>query len=268
MMIRALVLFALLCGPLALSPMARADSSMIEARILTGWRQDDGSHIAALRLSMLDGWKTYWRSPGDAGIPPRFDWTGSENLSSVQITWPTPKSIDQGGLRTIGYADTVVWPLTLTPARKDQPIKLAGKIELGVCKDICVPVTLILSQDLPKATQRDPRIVSALAARPYSAQEAGVTSVRCSISPVEGGIRVRADVKLPHTGGDEIAVIETSNPAIWVAQAVTSRQNGYLVAETEMYHVEGGAFALDRSGLRITVIGEHQAVDIQGCPSN
>jgi DsbC/DsbD-like thiol-disulfide interchange protein len=268
MMTRILVLIALIFGPVALAPMARADSSMIEASILTGWRQDDGSHVAALQLSMLDGWKTYWRAPGDAGIPPRFDWAGSENLASVQITWPTPRSIDQGGIRTIGYSDTVIWPLTLTPARKDQPIMLAGKIELGVCKDICVPVTLILSQDLPKATQRDPRIVSALAARPYSAQEAGVTSVRCSVSPVEGGIRLRADLQLPHTGGEEIAVIETSNPAIWVAQAATTRRNGILTAETEMYHVQGSAFALDRSGLRITVIGEHQAVDIQGCPAN
>src|SRR6056297_58904 len=268
MMTRILSLFALLVGLGTMAPVARADSSMIQASILTGWRQDDGSHVAALQLSMLDGWKTYWRAPGDAGIPPRFDWTGSDNLAAVQITWPTPQSIDQGGLRTIGYSDTVIWPLTLTPSNKGQPIKVAGKIELGVCTDICVPVTLILSQDLPKATQRDPRIVSALAARPCSAQEAGVTSVRCSVSPVEGGLRLRADVTLPHTGGDEIAVIETSNPAIWVAQATTTRQNGSLVAKTEMYHVEGRAFALDRSGLRITVIGDRQAVDIQGCPSN
>lgn len=257
-----------LCGLLLSTLPLRADPSMIDARILTGWRAEDGRHVAALHLTMSDGWKTYWRAPGDAGVPPRFDWRGSDNLADFRVTWPTPRTIDQGGIRTIGYADTVTLPLTLTPERPDQPIRLSGTIELGVCKDICVPVTLTLSQELPQSdTRRDPRIVSAMAARPYTAQEAGVGAVRCTVSAMQGGLHLRAEVDLPRVGADEVAVIETANPEIWVAQAETQRRGGRLVAETELHHVEGRAFALDRSGLRITVIGDDRAVDIQGCPA-
>ena len=265
---QALSIVPLLCAILLTALPLRADQSMIEARILTGWRQDDGRHVAALHLTMLDGWKTYWRAPGDAGVPPRFDWRGSDNLAAVRVTWPTPRTIDQGGIRTIGYSDAVTLPLTLTPAEAGKPITLSGTVELGVCKDICVPMTLNLSQELPfSETRRDPRIVSAIASRPFSAQEGGVAAVRCTMSAMQGGLRLRAEVDLPRIGQNEIAVIETANPAIWVAQAETHRSQGRLVAETELHHVEGHAFALDRSGLRITVIGDDKAVDIRGCPA-
>lgn len=264
---RILLFLAALWAPFLSVHTAQADPDMVDAHILTGWRQEDGRHISALHLTLKNGWKTYWRAPGDAGIPPQFDWRKSRNLAGVQVTWPTPRSIQQSGVRTIGYADSMTLPLTLVPETPGRPIVLDGTIEIGVCKDVCVPVTLRLSQDLgAQPSKRDPRIVAAMAARPFSAKEAGVTRVACSISPIKGGLRLRAEVDLPDTGGQEVAVIETPNPAIWVAQADTARRNGRLVAETDMYHVNGGTFALDRSGLRITVIGEKRAVDIRGCP--
>ncbi|MCZ0813220.1 MAG: protein-disulfide reductase DsbD domain-containing protein [Pseudomonadota bacterium] len=263
-----LPVLAALCGLSLTSLAAHAEEAMIKARILTGWSQQDGQHVAGLQLTMQDGWKTYWRAPGDAGIPPRFDWRGSRNLAGVQITWPTPRAIDQGGQRAIGYRDTVTLPLTLTPRAQGEPISLSGKIEMGVCKDICVPVTLSLSQELPHGeTRRDPQIVAALASRPESAQEAGVKDVRCTVTPVEGGLQLTAEMRMPAIGHDEIAVVEAGDDAIWVAQPRTERDGERLVASTELYHVEGDAFALDRSAIRITVIGGQRAVDIRGCPA-
>jgi len=245
---------------------ANPAADLVEASILTGWRGTDGRHVAAVHLELQDGWKTYWRAPGDAGIPPRFNWSGSRNLSDVAITWPTPRTLSQNGVRTIGYANSLTLPIHFTPKQAGQAINLDGTLELGLCKDVCLPLTLRISQDLPQAGgKRDPRIVAALAARPYSAREAGVGRVACSVSPIEDGMRLRAEIDVKRQGRDEMAVIETDNPQIWVAQARTTRQNGRLLAETELYHVNGDSFALNREGLRITVLGGGQAVDIQGC---
>ena len=242
---------------------------VVEASLLPGWRTADGRHMAALRIRLEPGWKTYWRAPGDVGIPPEFDWRASGNLAGAEITWPTPHRFDQGGVTTIGYKDEVILPISFTPAREGQDIALRGTLDMGVCSDVCVPISLNVSAELPRdATSPDPRIAAALAARPFTAQEAGAHGLHCTITPgADGALALRAEVTLPGTGGAEMAVIETDNPQVWVAPARTQRVGDRLIAETELVHVDGRAFALDRSGLRLTVLGGSQAVDFQGCPA-
>lgn len=253
-----------------LAPPVEANSppGMLEARILPGWRLENGRHMAAVHITLKDGWKTYWRAPGDIGIPPRFDWSGSRNLDAARIVWPAPTRIDQAGVMTLGYKDAVTLPVAVTPRRPGQPVMLAGVMELGVCKDICVPVRLSVSAEL-SATQTtpDPGIAAALAQRPLSAREAGVSAIACRLRPAEEGLILTAEITMPPAGGDELTVIETADPRIWVARATTTRRGDRLVAETELIHVEGRAFVLDRSRLRITVLGRDRAVDIRGCAS-
>ena len=79
------------CGLfLGSSAAAQMPENVAESRILTGWRDANGTHYAALEIMLAPGWKTYWRTPGDAGIPPQFNWSGSENLSAVGVSYPVP----------------------------------------------------------------------------------------------------------------------------------------------------------------------------------
>ena len=102
------------------------------------------------------------------------------------------------GMRTIGYHDDLVLPVRLTPRQADRAITLEARLEIGVCKDICVPVEMTVAADLPPGTRaRDPRIAAALAARPYTAAEAGVGRVACTLSPIDGGgLRLVAEVEM------------------------------------------------------------------------
>ena len=247
---------------------AQQADDLVEMRVLPGWRAADGTHMAALDLRLLPGWKTYWRAPGDAGIPPQFDWRRSRNLSGAEIVWPTPRVIVQGDLQSIGYSDRVVLPLRLDPSQDGREIKLKGTIEIGVCSDICVPVRLKVNETLAAAAAKpDPRIAAALASRPYSASEAGVGRVACSVSAIQDGLGLRAEIDLPNARDGETAIVEVDDPKIWVSQAKTKRKGNRLVAETRLYHVDGRSFALNRSGIRITVLSSSRAVDIQGCPA-
>lgn len=260
----SLIVSALLANPVP----AQAGNEMVEVQILPGWRMADGTHMAALKVSLAQGWKTYWRAPGEAGIPPHFDWGGSGNLAGVEVEWPTPEQTVTNGMRTIGYARDLVLPLRLTPVQDDRAIRLRVGLEIGVCKDICVPVTRELAQDLPpdRATP-DPQIAAALAARPYAAAEAGVTRVACQIEPIEGGLRVLSEVDMPVMGRNEFVVLETGNPSLWVAPSESRRSGNRLRAETDIFHVEGRGFLLDRGALRLTVLTDGDAVDIRGCPA-
>ncbi|OWU85436.1 hypothetical protein ATO6_00305 [Oceanicola sp. 22II-s10i] len=252
--------------PLAPAALANPYENNVSARILPGWRGADGRHVAGLELTLTKGWKTYWRSPGEAGVPPIFDWSGSDNLSAVQVVWPRPTVFDQNGLRSIGYHGRVVLPLVLTPARAGQPIRLDGDVSLGICEDVCVPLDLRISGTLPaQGGGRDPAIAAAMADRPYSAREAKVGKVECHLTPGQRGIGLSVDIAMPSAGGRETIVVESNDPGLWVADAETVRQGNRVVARTEIMHSAGGSFALDRSGLTITVLGRDHAVEISGC---
>lgn len=245
---------------------ARSPQEMVTVTILPGWLMPDGTRMAALRFELAPGWKTYWRAPGEAGIPPRFDWRGSRNVAAVEILWPTPQQTTTNGLRTIGYAHDLVLPVRITPARAGQPVSLSGDLEIGVCSDICVPVETEVSLDLPLGDgDRDPRIAAALAARPYSAAEAGVGHVACRVAPVEGGMELAVEIEMARMGAQEMVVIESGDPDLWVAQAHSARSGDRITARTKIYHVDGRGFVLDRGALRFTVLSTGDAVDIHGC---
>lgn len=241
---------------------------IVQLDVLQGGMQRDGTYQAAIRLQMADGWKTYWRRPGDAGIPPRLEWHGSRNVASATETWPTPVVFDQGGMRSIGYISQLVLPVSIMPKSQRREVRGRGKIEFGICREVCIPAELSFGATLDPKAPRHPSIAAALAAQPFSEREAGVGSVVCSVSPTEDGLRVTARISLPSTGGSEFAVFEPDNPAIWSSEAILSRQGNTLTATSELIHVDGEPYLLDRSALRITVIGQRHAVDIRGCSAD
>ncbi|MFT4149392.1 MAG: protein-disulfide reductase DsbD family protein [Paracoccaceae bacterium] len=261
-MIRALVL-ALSLAPPAL---AATQDEVLQATVLPGWQAQDGSRMAALRLKLAPAWKTYWRAPGDAGIPPSFDWSGSENLGSVRYLWPRPVVFHTNGMQTIGYHDELVLPLQITPRDPSQPVVLRGRVDLGICNEICMPASLEVQARLEGAGAPDAAIRGALAARPSTAREAGLSAIACSVSPSANGLRITAQMAMPRLGGDETVVFE-AGPDIWVDEAQTTRTGGHLVAEADMVADSRAPFALDRSNLVVTVIAPDRAVEIRGCPA-
>jgi DsbC/DsbD-like thiol-disulfide interchange protein len=269
MFARYLLSFVLLAVTMVAPASARTPQDMVAVSILPGWRMADGTLMAALRFELAPGWKTYWRAPGEAGIPPRFDWRGSRNVGAVEVLWPTPQQTTTNGLRTIGYSHDLILPVRITPARTGEPVSLAGDLEIGVCSDICVPVETEVSLDLPLGGDgdgdRDPRIAAALAARPYTATEAGVGQVTCRVAPVAGGMELAVEIEMAQMGAREMVVVESGDPELWVEQAETARAGDRISARTEIYHVDGRGFVLDRSALRFTVLTTGDAVDIRGC---
>jgi DsbC/DsbD-like thiol-disulfide interchange protein len=267
---RPTLLFALAALGLAGSACAEGNggptTDMAEVSVLPGWRTAGGSHMAALHVALAPGWKTYWRAPGDGGIPPRFGFSGSRNLAGVRFHWPRPQVYEINGLRSIGYDGELVLPMELIPERAGEPIRLRGEVELGVCQEICVPTSALLAADLPAAGAEDARILAALSDRPATAGEAGVAGVRCEIEPIRDGLRLTAWIEMPPVGGDEVAVFELPDQSIWISESTGGRDGGRLTASSDLVPPAGAPFALDRSTVRITVLGESRAVEVEGCP--
>lgn len=261
MMMRVLILATGLAGP------AAAQTDLVSGSLRAGWQTEAGTRMAAIQLTLAPGWKTYWRAPGDAGIPPAFDWSRSDNLGSVTIHWPRPEVFNINGMTTIGYADQVILPVELRPRDPSRPMTVSADIDLGVCRDICVPATLRLSADLAAPGGPDAMIRAALDARPLPARAAGLTGIACRVEPEADGLRIEARIDLPATGGAETVVFE-AGPGVWVDESRVTRDGNRLTAVTEMVGPSGGAFALDRSAVTVTVLGRDRAVEISGCPAD
>ncbi len=239
--------------------------NVVQAEVLTGWRSDAATHLAAIKITLAPGWATYWRAPGDSGIPPQFTFAGSDQITKITPHWPTPEVFGTNGLRSVGYYDTVVIPLTVDLEGAAPDVALEGEMLIGVCEDICIPVTLGFSALLPVKGTADSAITAALADRPTPQAAANVGDVTCRIDPIADGLRMTTQVAVPKTGASEHVVVETRDPSIWVSEAKSTRSGDTLTSVVDMVHPSGQAFAIDRSGVRITVLGSDMAVDIRGC---
>jgi DsbC/DsbD-like thiol-disulfide interchange protein len=251
--------------PIAVTASAQVPDDMVRAEMLNGWRMENGAHMSALRLTLAPGWKTYWRAPGDGGIPPLFDWTGSGNLSDVSVSWPVPEVFYLNGMRSVGYSDVVTIPIEFRPVEGGSTIAVSGRVEIGVCEDICVPVSLVVAADLPPGGASDPRIAAALNDRPMTRREAGVQGVDCVIEPISDGLRLTATITMPRLGPEEETVVELTGAAVWVSEPEVTRDGAALRAMADLVPPEAAPFALERDALRFTVISDGQAVDIRGC---
>jgi DsbC/DsbD-like thiol-disulfide interchange protein len=108
-------------------------------RLIAGSRTNDAIARAGIEIRLAPRWKTYWRYPGDSGVPPRFDFAGSENVKSIEIMWPAPHRFsDESGI-TIGYKDDVIFPLHIVAQDVAKPVRLRLKADYAICEKICIP---------------------------------------------------------------------------------------------------------------------------------
>ena len=264
----ALAAAAPLAAPATAQSLAGAGAEGLESvALLKGWRQPNGTHVAALEIRLRPGWHTYWRAPGAYGIPPQFDWSGSRNLESVSYIWPRPSAFESYGARTIGYHDALVLPMILRPSDPAAPIEAALKLFFGVCEDICIPaeaeLAATLAVDGPPGGK--PRIDRALSRRALTAVEAGVVDATCELLPGADGNELAATVTFGATPAQgQIALLEAGRPDVWVGELRSVEDGPRISAQAEMRGASGGV-ALDRSAVRITILDDSRAVEIQGC---
>ncbi|WP_374298895.1 protein-disulfide reductase DsbD domain-containing protein [Paracoccus sp. (in: a-proteobacteria)] len=247
----------LLCLALSALPLsAEPAPGLIGVRILPGWVQSDGSRVGAIEFQLQPGWKTYWRSPGDSGLPPVFDWSGSDNLGDIALHWPAPQAIPSGDGVALGYHDRLVLPFTARPADPGQPVDLAVSVDFGLCKNICVPAHAALRADSPGAAP-DPVILAAMDRVPEPAGE----RPSCDIRPIEDGIRVTATLPRPVA----LAAMELADSDVWVSGTEVRSESGRTLLTADFVPPEAAPFDLPRNRLVFTLADKDGAVEMRGC---
>ena len=247
-------------------PLRAQNTDYGSVRLLNGWQMPDGTHQAALVFDLNPGWKTYWRSPGPNGIPPQFNWLGSRNLAGVAISWPVPHMVGPIGALALGYTDQVVIPIRFR-AQDAGAVSIALYLEFGVCSDICIPASLSLLANLD-AGQAEGRalIEAALRDVPHAGGGADFASYNCTILPGAQGYDVATRLQLRHVDQSAIVAIEYDHPESWV-EAHGTVANGAVLSSAGQIRFFAGTGMVERDRLRLTVLTDGNAFELQGCPA-
>ena len=194
-----------------------------------------GELRAGIEIDLDDGWKTYWRSPGDAGIPPDFDFSASINLKNAEIHFPYPKRDKDGDAVSIVYKRDVVFPLDITPIDPALPVILRLTALYGVCEEICVPADGKASLILSAVTAPDEAIANRIAAArdlvPVKTDSEGHLSVQSVIAATDdktGKPALDVTIRLPDPSAKHDMFVE--GPLNW-----------FLPAPTRLGDAPGGA---------------------------
>ena len=193
---------------LASSPWSVTDQASVRLLSATEAVGATEDVLLGLHFRLKKGWKISWRSPGDAGFSPTLDWSGSENLSAANISWPVPERFSILGFETFGYKDETVLPLTATLAQAGQPLGLRAAVDYLACNEICIPYKATLALRLPAGESRPSafvHLINRFAVRvPGDGAAHGLTieKVEASGGKTHPMLRVTATASFPFSAPD------------------------------------------------------------------
>jgi DsbC/DsbD-like thiol-disulfide interchange protein len=215
-------------------------------------------------VRLMKGWKTYWRYPGDAGVPPRFDFAGSENINAITVLWPAPQRFSEDGINLIGYEGDVILPLRITPEDHRKAVTLHLKLDYGICEKLCIPadakVELVLSGD---AGSHEIALAAAEArVKPVEIGHGNTLAIQ-NIQREVGTTtpRIVVDIAAPAaTRVDLFVEGPTPDWALPLPEPAASSRGLHLFA-FELSGVLSGAKP-DGSVLKFTAVGDDEAIEV------
>jgi DsbC/DsbD-like thiol-disulfide interchange protein len=238
-------------------------------RLVAGSRPNDPLQ-AGIEVRLGDGWKTYWRYPGDSGVPPVFDFSKSDNIKSISILWPAPHRFTYEGGASIGYKGDVMFPVRVVPEDPGRPVTLRLTLEYGVCEKYCAPMHGEAELALPSASSSNAaRLAAAEALTPRPAGigdtgPLGITAVRREPGSSRPRIVVEA-IAPPGAPLDLFAEGPTSDWALPLPEPLPGAPAG---RRWFAFDLDGMPPGVDGTGapLRFTLVSGENAVEVTAVP--
>jgi DsbC/DsbD-like thiol-disulfide interchange protein len=242
------------------SPWQRDAHSAV--RLLAGSRSG-AVLLGGVAIQLQQGWHTYWRTPGDSGVPPRFDFSKSDNIEAVTVLWPAPRKFDDGaGGTSLGYLKQVVLPLRIVAKNADKPVTLRASINYAVCEKLCIPVDATVELAFASvASTEDGTLSEALNAVPKPANIGDPNPLSVLDIRRDGKTNVLVDVAAPDTN-DLSLFVEGPTPdwALPIPKLVDHGPPGGKRFSFELDGLPPGASA-DGAALKLTLIGGDRAYE-------
>ncbi|OYU91490.1 MAG: cytochrome C biogenesis protein [Bradyrhizobiaceae bacterium PARB1] len=218
--------------------------------------------LGGIAIQLQPGWHTYWRNPGDSGVPPRFDFSKSDNLDSVTILWPAPVKFDDGaGGESLGYEKQVLLPMRVVAKDAGKPVVVRAAISYAVCEKICIPVEANAELAFTSvASTEDGALTAALdtVPKPANIGDSNPLAVR---DVKRDGKKVSVDVAVPEGKTSHLYVEgPTSDWALPIPKLDKQSPPGVKRFSFDLDGLPSGATA-DGAALKLTLVGTDKAYE-------
>jgi DsbC/DsbD-like thiol-disulfide interchange protein len=231
-------------------------------RLLAGSRSG-AVLLGGIAFQLEAGWKTYWRTPGDSGVPPRFDFSKSENIEAVTVLWPAPTKFDDGaGGHSLGYHNQIVLPLRIVAKNPDKPVTLRAGINYAVCEKICIPVDASAELSFNSvASTEDSALFAALDTVPKPANVGDPNPLTIRDVKREGKSRVLVDVVTPDA--KEVNLFVEGPTPDWGLPVPTLLEHSPVGVKRFAFELDGLPPGADPAGaaLKFTLVGADRSYE-------
>ena len=234
-------------------------------RLIAGSNKPDDTVLrVGIEVKLRPSWKTYWRYPGDSGVPPHFDFSGSENLKKADVLYPAPYLFTDETGQSLGYKDTVIFPVVVSPQQSGKPVRLRVKVDYAVCEKLCVPVEgraeLVLESGDSK---HDPTLTAAEGRVPkhVTAGQLGLTAKRAN-----DGAKPTVTVDLGAPAGKPVELfVEGPTPqwALPIPKPAKTAPPGRAQFSFELDGLPPGVDPKSPTDLTFTVVTGDRAVEVK-----
>ena len=261
----AVMTFATAANAADASASAWADDTRSAVRLIAGSNESGEPRLrAGIEIKLQPGWKTYWRYPGDSGVPPRFDFSGSDNLARAKVLYPAPHLFTDETGNSLGYKDSVIFPLQVTASQPGKPVTLRLKLDYAVCEKLCIPAEGRAELTFGAGDSANDTALAAAEAhvpKPVDATEAGLTARR-----VNNTAKPLVAVDLKADGDKPVALFVEGPSAEWALPIPVPAQGAPAGRRHFGFELDGLPSGVDPMGqfeLTFTVVEGDHAIEVK-----
>ncbi len=227
-------------------------------------KSGDAKLRAGVEIKLQPGWKTYWRYPGDSGVPPRFDFAGSDNVARAKVLYPAPHLFNDETGNSLGYKTGVIFPVQITPKQPGKPVTLRLKFDYAVCEKLCIPAEgkaeLTFTPTDGAANEAALAAAENSVPKPATAAEAGLTARR-----VTSAAKPLVEVAIKADGNKPMTVFVEGPSAEWALPIPTPAQGAPAGTRHFGFELDGLPPGVDPKAafdLTFTVVEGERAIEV------